>query len=96
MQRRGLLMAAAVLAAPRIGRAATARTLRIVPQADLAVLDPVWTTVTQSRDHGFLVFDTLFGQDAAYTPQLQMLEARRGRGGWAAVAALVAARSALP
>lgn len=65
----------AALATPRIGRGAEARPLRFIPQADLAVLDPVWTTSYQTRDHAFLVFDTLFGQDADYTAQPQMLEA---------------------
>ena len=76
MHRRPLVAGAlAALAAPRIGRGAEARPLRFIPQANLAVLDPVWTTAYQTRDHAFLVFDTLFGQDAAYAPQLQMLEA---------------------
>ncbi len=35
---------AAALAAPRIGRAAGAGTLRFVPQADLSGMDPVITT----------------------------------------------------
>lgn len=48
--------------------------LKFVPQADLAVLDPVWTTTYQTRDHGFLVFDTLFGLDSQYKPQPQMAE----------------------
>ncbi len=65
----------AALAAPRIGRGAEARPLRFIPQADLAVLDPVWTTSYQTRDHAFLVFDTLFGQDTDYAAQLQMLDA---------------------
>lgn len=77
MRRRQAMMAggAALLAAPRIGRAAAAGVLRFVPAADLAVLDPIWTTSYQSRDHAFLVFDTLFGQDEGFAPQLQMLEA---------------------
>src|ERR1039458_4899065 len=37
-------LAAAPLAAPRITRAAGQSTLTFVPQADLAILDPVWTT----------------------------------------------------
>ena len=74
MRRREWLAGAAALAMPRVVRAADTSVLRMVPQADLAVLDPVWTTAYQSRDHGFLVFDTLFGQDAAFAPQLQMLE----------------------
>ena len=73
--RRGALAGgAAALAAPRIMRGAEARVLRFIPQADVAVLDPVWTTSYQTRDHAFLVFDTLFGQDADYRPQPQMLD----------------------
>ncbi|HEX4260923.1 MAG TPA: ABC transporter substrate-binding protein [Acetobacteraceae bacterium] len=75
MRRRTFIAAAsAALAAPRIGRAAAASVLKFVPQADLAVLDPVWTTTYQTRDHGFLVFDTLFGLDDAFQPQPQMVD----------------------
>lgn len=75
MQRRHFLAAsAATLAAPAIGRAAGAQVLKFVPQADLASLDPAWTTSYQTRDHGFMVFDTLFGQDQGYRAQPQMLE----------------------
>ena len=49
--------------------------LKFVPDAELASLDPIWTTSYQSRDHGFLVYDTLFGSDSQFRPQLQMLEA---------------------
>ena len=62
----------AVLAAPAIARGAAANVLKFVPQADLAVLDPIWTTTYQTRDHGFLVFDTLFGLDSNYRSQPQM------------------------
>ena len=76
MRRRTMMAAGlATLAAPRIGHGAEARVLRFIPQADVAVLDPIWTTSYQTRDHAFLVFDTLYGQDAAYAPRLQMLEA---------------------
>ncbi len=75
MRRRALLAAAGVLAMPAIGRAAAASTLRFIPQSDLTILDPVFTTAYVTRNHGYLVFDTLFGQDAAYQPTLQMLEA---------------------
>ena len=76
MHRRGLIAgtAAASLGLPAIGRAAGASTLRFVPDADLATLDPVWTTSYQSRDHAFMVYDTLFGQDANFRPTVQMLE----------------------
>jgi peptide/nickel transport system substrate-binding protein len=73
MQRRTFLASTvAALAAPAIARGAAASTLKFVPQADLAVLDPIWTTTYQTRDHGFLVFDTLFGLDSNYRPQPQM------------------------
>jgi peptide/nickel transport system substrate-binding protein len=67
-------LAAAPLAAPRLARAAGQTTLTFVPQADLAILDPVWTTATVTRNHAFLVFDTLFGQDETFTPTPQMAE----------------------
>jgi peptide/nickel transport system substrate-binding protein len=73
MKRRRFLQAsAAALAAPSIVRADGTQVLKFVPQADIAVLDPVWTTTYQTRDHGFLVFDTLFGLDGNFRPQPQM------------------------
>jgi peptide/nickel transport system substrate-binding protein len=75
MRRRTLLGAtAAVLSAPAIARGEDTQVLKIVPQADLAVLDPVWTTTYQTRDHGFMVFDTLFGLDDTFAAQPQMAE----------------------
>ncbi|HVY14601.1 MAG TPA: ABC transporter substrate-binding protein [Rhodopila sp.] len=77
MQRRQFLRTAtagaAALAAPRIGRAAGAAALRFVPQADLAVLDPVFTTAYVTRNHAFMVFDTLYGIDSDFNPQPQMV-----------------------
>ena len=74
MQRRHLLAATgAALAAPRTGRAQAARTLRFIPQADLATLDPHWNTAYVTRNHGFLVFDTLYGLDEGFAPQPQMV-----------------------
>ena len=64
---------AAVAAAPAIVRAAGRTTLRFSPQQDLVVLDPVATTAYMSRNHGYMVFDTLYGMDGSFQPQLQML-----------------------
>lgn len=73
--RRHLLSgAAATLAAPAIVRAQAATTLKFVPAADLSSLDPVWTTSYQSRDHGFMVFDTLFGLTEDFRAEPQMAE----------------------
>ena len=75
MQRRRFLATSAVaLATPSIVSAQGSRTLRFIPDADLALLDPTWVTAYQTRDHGFMVYDTLFGQDQTYTPRPQMLE----------------------
>jgi peptide/nickel transport system substrate-binding protein len=74
MQRRTLLATgAAALAAPAIGRGAEAKPLRFVPEADLAILDPIWTTTAQTVQHSFLIYDTLWGQDGQFRPQPQML-----------------------
>lgn len=74
MRRRALLgVGLAALAAPRIGRAADAGVLRFVPQADLAALDPMWTTSYVTRNHGYMVYDTLYGLDEQYRPQPQMV-----------------------
>ena len=75
MRRRSFLAGVgAALAAPGLVRAEGASTLRFIPQADLVVLDPMWTTAYVTRNHGFMVFDTLFGQDAQYRASPQMLE----------------------
>jgi peptide/nickel transport system substrate-binding protein len=78
MQRRTMLGATAAgvvsLALPRIAAAQRQRVLKFVPQADLAILDPVWTSATITRNHGYLVFDTLYGTDADYRIRPQMVE----------------------
>ena len=75
MHRRSLLAASAALALPGLARAQGTGVLRFVPEADLAVLDPIWTTSSQTTQHAFLVYDTLFGLDAEFRPQPQMVEA---------------------
>ena len=75
MRRRDLLRAAVslpLLAAPRIVRAERARALKFIPVSDLVVLDPVWTGARVTRNHGYLVFDTLYGLDETLTVQPQM------------------------
>jgi peptide/nickel transport system substrate-binding protein len=75
MHRRTFLASsAATLAAPMLARAAGANVLRFVPQTDVAVLDPIWTTTYPTRDHGYMVFDTLFGMDSSYAMSPQMAD----------------------
>jgi peptide/nickel transport system substrate-binding protein len=73
MQRRTLLATAGALAAPRLARADGPGTLRFVPYADVAIIDPIWSTNYATRSHAHLVFETLFGIDEAGQPQPQML-----------------------
>src|SRR5207247_9391868 len=60
--------AAAVAATASVGLPAVyaqkrGGTMRFVPHADLKVLDPIWTTAYITRNHCYLIYDTLFGTD---------------------------------
>jgi peptide/nickel transport system substrate-binding protein len=68
------LGAALVLAAAPAAAQATGSTFRLVPSSDLKVLDPMWTTAVVTRNHGYMVYDTLFGTDAKGHIQPQMVE----------------------
>src|SRR6185295_12214264 len=39
------------------------KTLRAVMHSDLKILDPIWTTAYIVRNHGYMVYDTLFAAD---------------------------------
>jgi peptide/nickel transport system substrate-binding protein len=49
-------------------------TLRFIPQADLKILDPVWTSAYITRNHGYMIYDTLFALDENLKPQPQMVD----------------------
>jgi peptide/nickel transport system substrate-binding protein len=68
------LAATGQLAAPAIAQGASARTLRFVPQANLANFDPIWGTQYVVRNAAALVWDTLYGLDDKLVPQRQMAE----------------------
>ncbi|RTL68380.1 MAG: ABC transporter substrate-binding protein [Hyphomicrobiales bacterium] len=50
------------------------KTLRFVPHSDVKILDPIWTTAYITRNHGYMVYDTLFAMDAQNEIKPQMLE----------------------
>jgi len=56
----------AAIAASRIARAEKATKLVFVPTEDLSVLDPVLTGLRSTRNHAYLVFDTLYGIDTSW------------------------------
>jgi peptide/nickel transport system substrate-binding protein len=75
--RRALLVGAgaALAGAPALAQGPRrGGTLRFVPAADLKILDPIWTTSTITRNHGYLVYDTLFATDAAFQVRPQMVD----------------------
>ena len=67
---------AACLAAPAL---AQPKTIKAVMHSDLKVLDPIWTTANIVRNHGYMVWDTLFAMDEKLRPQPQMVD------GWSAI-----------
>src|SRR5260370_3496173 len=67
-------VAATPLAAPRLARAEDARVLKFIPITELNTLDPMWIPAANVRTHGYLVFDTLYGIDAAYKAVPQMVD----------------------
>ena len=77
MHRRTMLKAAAtvsLLPLPAIAQSAAARTVRYVPQANLTVLDPVWSTAGVTNEHGYLIFETLYSLDSKLQPRPQMAD----------------------
>jgi peptide/nickel transport system substrate-binding protein len=73
--RRGAAAAAAMtLGAPSVHAQKSRQTLRFVAHADLKVLDPVWTTAIITRNHSYLVYDTLFGTDENLQIKPQMVD----------------------
>src|SRR5919199_6376721 len=70
----GALTAMGGFPAPALSQGA-ARTLRFVPQANLANFDPIWGTQYVVRNAAALVWDTPYGVDEKLQPQRQMVEA---------------------
>jgi peptide/nickel transport system substrate-binding protein len=80
MKRRHFLAAAAATPLARPARAQApavggrAKTIVHVPQANMASLDPVWTTAVVTRNHAHLLWETLYGRDETLDPKPQMVE----------------------
>ena len=72
-----VLWNAVAAAAALIGLLETADaqvTLKVVPHADLKILDPIWTGGYITRNHGYLIYDTLFAMDEHGAVQPQMID----------------------
>ena len=78
MKRRTFLAAAGASLLARPGLAmgpagSDTRVLRFVPDSNLASIDPVWNLIPVTRNHGMMVWDMLYGRDATFLPQPQMV-----------------------
>src|SRR5256714_4896081 len=76
----GAMVATGGLSTPAISQSAAAKTLRFVPQANLANFDPIWGTQYVVRNASVLVWDTLYGFDEKLQPQRQMVESEETSG----------------
>ena len=56
------------------GAASAQNILRVVPEADLRVLDPVAVTVNLTRIHGIQIYESLFAWNDKFEPQPMMIE----------------------
>ena len=65
------IVAAALSASPAV---AQEKVLKVVPHADLKVLDPVNVTAAITYIHGLMIYDSLMALDATLTPQPQMAQ----------------------
>jgi peptide/nickel transport system substrate-binding protein len=70
---RNAFVAATAVGGMLLCGAADAQTLRVVKHSALRVLDPIITTAYMSRNHGYMVFDTLFALDENFEAQPQMV-----------------------
>ena len=64
-RRQFIATSAAALALPSLARSEKSAVLKFVPLSDLSSVDPIWSFSYTTRSHGFMVFDTLYGQAGA-------------------------------
>jgi peptide/nickel transport system substrate-binding protein len=65
-----LMLSAALLSSLPVA----AKTLTAVMHSDLRIIDPGFTTAYITRDHGYMVYDTLLATDSSFKVQPQMAE----------------------
>ncbi|MCM5568936.1 ABC transporter substrate-binding protein [Burkholderiaceae bacterium FT117] len=66
------IVAFAAFQGPQV--AAQEKVLKVIPHSNLAILDPIWTTQYMVRNHGYMIYDTLFGTDAKSQIKPQMVD----------------------
>jgi len=66
----GAIAASLIVAAPVQAQT----TLRVVMHSDLKIVDPIWTTAYITRNHGYMIYDTLFAMDGKGEIKPQMVD----------------------
>ena len=74
MRRSSFAIAAAVAVSCLAAPAHAQKTIRAVMHSDLKILDPIWTTAYIVRNHGYMIYDTLFATDANGQIKPQMVD----------------------
>src|ERR1044071_8328970 len=75
MYRKVLGMIAALgLSGPAVALAQQPTTLKIVAHSYLKIRDPIWTTAFIVRNHGYMIYDTLFALDGELKIKPQMVD----------------------
>jgi len=71
---RRLLLAIAAALSASTSSLASAQTLKVVMHSDLKALDPIWSGAYITRNHGYMLYDTLFAIDEKLQVKPQMVE----------------------
>jgi peptide/nickel transport system substrate-binding protein len=66
------MLALAAISAPQA--LAAGKTITAVMHSDLRIIDPGFTTAYITRDHGYMVYDTLLATDSNFKVQPQMAD----------------------
>ncbi len=72
MKRRGTILLLALIAS--LPARAQTRTLHVVPQTDIVLLDPVFGTAAISNIAGMMIYESLFSWDSHLQPRPQMVD----------------------
>jgi peptide/nickel transport system substrate-binding protein len=65
---------AAMALAASAGTATAQKTIKAVMHSDVKIVDPIWTTAYITRNHGYMIYDTLFAMDEKGEVKPQMVE----------------------
>jgi len=73
-RRFSILLALVSIVSLSVGAAHAQTILRVVMHSDLKILDPIWTSAYITRNHGYMIYDTLFAMDAQGEIKPQMVD----------------------